>query len=67
MIDVDPPYSSAILKLPHLAQTHNLTSYDAAFLELANRLELPLATNDKQLVRAAAECGVKLLTISKRG
>jgi predicted nucleic acid-binding protein len=61
VIDVDLPDSSAILQLPHLARTHNLTSYDAAFLELAMRLQLPLATNDQALVRAAAEADVPLL------
>jgi predicted nucleic acid-binding protein len=60
-IDVDLPNSSALLKLPHLAQAHKLTNYDAAYLELANRLQLPLATNDKDLMRAASECGTKLL------
>jgi predicted nucleic acid-binding protein len=59
-IDVDPPNSSSILQLPHLARTLNLTGYDAAFLELAKRLELPLATADKALMRAASELGVSL-------
>jgi predicted nucleic acid-binding protein len=35
VIDIDPPDSSAILQLPYLARTYNLTGYDAAFLELA--------------------------------
>jgi len=60
-IDIDPPASSSILQLPHLAQAHNLTGYDAAFLELAMRLQLPLATNDQALVRAAANTKVELL------
>lgn len=63
VIDVDPPDGSAILKLPHLARTHNLTSYDAAFLELAMRLQLPLATSDQALVRAATDCGVSILKV----
>ena len=57
------PASWPFLQLPHLAREHRLTSYDAAFLELANRLQLPLATSDKELIRAAPECGVQLLTI----
>ena len=36
-----------------LAQRHELSSYDAAYLELAKRLGLPLATRDKALARAA--------------
>jgi len=57
-IDIDPPDVSAVLQLPYLARTHNLTCYDAAFLELAMRLQLPLATSDQALIRAAAEVKV---------
>lgn len=60
-IDVDPAESSTILDLVHLARTHELTCYDAAFLELAMRLKLPLATSDLALRRAAAAAGVSLL------
>lgn len=44
-----------------LAQMHALTSYDAAYLELAMRLGLPLATNDNALRAAAEAVGVPLL------
>ncbi len=43
-----------------LAVKHTLTSYDAAYLELAQRLRLPLATLDKALVRAAQAEAVPL-------
>lgn len=36
-----------------LAQSHSLTAYDAAYLELAMRLKLPLATLDGKLIDAA--------------
>ncbi|MEY2926326.1 MAG: hypothetical protein RL367_803, partial [Pseudomonadota bacterium] len=38
-----------------LAMRHCLTIYDAAYLELAIRLDLPLATLDKALAAAARE------------
>ena len=41
-----------------LAERHSLTSYDAAYLELALRISLPLATFDVQLERAAQGEGV---------
>jgi predicted nucleic acid-binding protein len=63
VIDIDTPNSSAILQLPHLAQAHGLTGYDAAFLELALRLRLPLATNDQALSTAATAAGVPLLDL----
>lgn len=44
-----------------LADTHRLTAYDAAYLELALRLGLPLATLDTDLRKAAASAGVTLL------
>jgi predicted nucleic acid-binding protein len=36
-----------------LAQEHGLTVYDAAYLSLAMQERLPLASLDRQLVRAA--------------
>lgn len=44
-----------------LARKHNLTIYDAAYLELAVRLGSTLATVDKALARAAKVVGVELL------
>jgi len=43
-----------------LAQLHRLTLYDAAYLELAARRDLPLATLDLDLARAAKRGGVAL-------
>ena len=43
-----------------LARQYRLSSYDAAYLELAQRLSLPLATLDEALRRAARKAGVKL-------
>jgi predicted nucleic acid-binding protein len=44
-----------------LADSHGLTAYDATYLELAVRLKLPLATNDRALMAAARAEGVVLL------
>jgi len=44
-----------------LADLHGLTIYDAAYLELAQRRRLPLATLDKALVAAARQSGVAVL------
>ncbi len=43
-----------------LAREYGLTVYDAAYLELAMRLGLPLATLDKQLLQAARKAGVAI-------
>jgi predicted nucleic acid-binding protein len=44
----------------HLADYCKLALYDAAYLELAQRLNLPLATLDQALVNAAVGIGVTL-------
>jgi prevent-host-death family protein len=41
-----------------LSRREGLTAYDAAYLELAMREGLPLATLDRQLREAAARLGV---------
>lgn len=43
------------------ARAHGLSSYDAAYLELAARQGLPLASLDDGLIRAAAAAGVRLV------
>ncbi|MBE0510257.1 MAG: type II toxin-antitoxin system VapC family toxin [Chromatiales bacterium] len=43
-----------------LARRFKLSSYDAAYLELALREGVPLATLDKELKRAAKKTGVEL-------
>lgn len=43
------------------ARAHRLTFYDAAYLELARRLDAPLATLDRALGTAARSAGVPLL------
>lgn len=44
-----------------LAKKHDLTAYDAAYLDLASKFGVPLATLDKALSKAAKEAGVPLL------
>jgi predicted nucleic acid-binding protein len=43
-----------------LARTHGLSAYDAAYLELAARRQLPIATLDKSLEAAAKTVGIAL-------
>ena len=60
-IQVGEQEPGAILQLTRLAQAHGLTNYDAAYLDLAARLRLPLATTDKSLRRAAEVVGVEMV------
>jgi predicted nucleic acid-binding protein len=61
-ISLDPDSAAYILNDVHrLAVIHRLTCYDAAYLELAMRRNLPLATLDAELIRACKNAGHSLL------
>ena len=61
-ISADPQSAARIFTDVHrLALTYRLTSYDAAYLELAIRLRAPLATLDRDLRKAADASSVSLL------
>lgn len=55
------PASTMVVAAIALADKHRLTVYDATYLELALRLNLPLASLDKELVTAARAEGVTIL------
>jgi predicted nucleic acid-binding protein len=58
-IEIAPlPQESAVLSL---ARQHQLSFYDAVYLELAQREGIALATLDRALVRAATAEGVPLI------
>ncbi len=58
-IVVDPfERAQAFAGVAGLASTHGLTAYDACYLELARRYEIPLATLDEGLRSAAEAEGV---------
>ena len=58
-IKVDPP--AELANVLAIAQRFTLTSYDAAYLELARRLGFPLATLDQELRRACKTLRVAVL------
>lgn len=48
----------AIATLDEIAAGHGLSAYDAAYLELALRRRIPLATQDEALMAAMVKAGV---------
>ena len=59
-IEIDPVTTSRAWGASlELARTHQLSVYDAMYLELAMRLQLPLATLDRALHGAARTAGVE--------
>ena len=61
-IDAAQQGPNEILELPALEQSHGLTNYDAAYLAVAIRSKLPLATTDSLLRKASAAADVKVFT-----
>jgi len=58
-IEQEPP-ERVWAEILQLARAHSLTTYDASYLDLAMRLGLPIATQDKALLKAARKCGVAI-------
>ena len=53
-------WSTHVPGVAQIAQRFRLTIYDASYLELAARSEMPLATLDRRLLEAAERLGVPL-------
>ncbi|MGD0958872.1 MAG: type II toxin-antitoxin system VapC family toxin [Methylomonas sp.] len=61
VVDKSQSINGVFTRIQTFCREHGLTTYDAAYLELAIRNELPLATLDKALQKAAKAAGVALL------
>jgi predicted nucleic acid-binding protein len=61
-IDIDTIRPSAS-QLLDLSLRYDLTSYDAAYLDLALRRSLPIATQDQELAHAAIVAGVGVVSV----
>lgn len=55
----------ALSETLQIAREYKLSSYDAAYLELAMREGVPISTQDKALRQAASKCGVKIFKGSR--
>jgi len=61
-ITVEPPITPDRAKfILSLCEQYRLTFYDSTYLELALRLELPMATLDNDLRRAGVSAGIALI------
>lgn len=58
---VDIGSLNTLAQILDLAISHALSAYDAAYLELSLKKDLPLATLDRQLLKAASKAGARLL------
>ncbi len=57
---LETSFERAAGQVTALGRKHGLSAYDAAYLDLAMREGLPLASRDRALCRAAAAVGVPL-------
>jgi predicted nucleic acid-binding protein len=61
-ITIDPESSDRALgEVLFVGRQQGLSSYDAAYLELAMRQGISLATRDEKLRKAAQKCAVRLI------
>ena len=61
-VDVDAPEAGIVFHATqNLCRNHGLTAYDAAYLELAMRNGIALATADRALERAALAEGIEVV------
>lgn len=60
IVEQEPP-ERMIKEIFALARKHNLSSYDASYLDLAMRKGLPIATLDKNILAAAKQSKVPVL------
>jgi len=64
-IKVDPATANQCFShIASLSRAYGLSSYDAAYLELSMRENLPLATLDKALKKAARKAEVDIFSVS---
>lgn len=59
-VDNDQVADRAFNEILTLAERYQLTTYDAAYLELAQRRGLPLATSDANLVQASGATRIEI-------
>ena len=60
---VGEPADRSLFGLAALSRPHQLSAYDAVYLDLAIRRGLPLLTHDRNLREAAERVGVELVAV----
>jgi predicted nucleic acid-binding protein len=61
----DHELSTVLGRIQPLARKLGISSYDASYLELAQRLRFPLATADESLEKAARKAGIPLFEVAR--
>lgn len=64
-IEIGDPIRGDLKSILTLAREHTISTYDASYLDLAIRLNFPIASLDAGLLIAAAQCDVPILLIDR--
>jgi predicted nucleic acid-binding protein len=63
VVEDGQPFSDTVSNILPLAREYNLSAYDAAYLDVAVRRELSLATLDSSLQKACTTAGINIFRI----
>lgn len=59
-IEYDKPTTENISNIFNVASEHKLSAYDAAYIELALRTNLQIASFDKEVIKVSKKLGIKI-------
>ena len=59
-IEFDKPTTENMSNIFHIANEYKLSAYDAAYIELALRANIPIASFDKEIVKVSGQLGIKI-------
>ena len=59
-IEFDKPTTENLSSIFNIANEHNLSAYDAAYIELALRTNTQIASFDKEIIKVSERLGIKI-------
>jgi predicted nucleic acid-binding protein len=63
IVEEKQPFADTVSNILPLAREYDLSAHDAAYLDVAIRHEIPLATFDGALQKACAKAGIKIVGV----
>ena len=63
VVEDGQPFADTVSNVLPLAREYDLSAYDAAYLDVAVRHEIPLATLDAALQKACTKAGIKIFRV----
>ena len=59
-IEFDKPTTESMFGIFNIANEHKLSAYDAAYIELALRTNMQIASFDKEVIKVSGKLGIKI-------